>query len=406
MRAVVFSGPGGNEVVDLVERPDPVPTGDDVLVAVRYAGLNPADIAQREGRYPAPPGSPPDVPGIEVSGTVIACGPTARRFAVGDRVFGIVGGGGLADRVLVHERHVAAVPDVLDDLAAAAVPEVFVTAHDAVMSQAGLRPGELLVVNGANGGVGTAAVQIAAVSGARVLATVRTEALRDDVAQLGATVIAPDALVERATAEGGADVVLELVGAPNLDPDLRALAVKGRIVIVGTGGGTEAPLDLRKLMGRRARLMGTVLRARPLEEKAVAVQSFAREVVPHLATGRIALARRSGLPGRGGCGRLRPTAVAGQARQGAARLRGLDMARGRAPPAWKGHHAKTLGGATPAVLGAGDRHRAQAQTRRGRVRAAARGGPEAGSAGSEGPPPGGVRQRRGARRRRSSRHVA
>jgi len=287
MRAVVYKGSGGNEVIDLVDRLDPVPSGDDVLVAVRYAGLNPADVAQREGRYPAPPGSPPDVPGIEVSGTVIARGPTAHRFAMGDRVFGIVGGGGLADRVLVHERHVAHVPDVLDDLAAAAVPEVFVTAHDAVMSQAGLRPGELLVVNGANGGVGTAAVQIASVSGARIIATVRSEVLRGDVAELGATVIAPDDLVERATAEGGADVILELVGSPNLDSNLRALAVKGRIVIVGTGGGTEAPLDLRKLMGRRARLMGTVLRARPLEEKALAVQSFAREVVPHLATGRI-----------------------------------------------------------------------------------------------------------------------
>lgn len=287
MRAVVYTGAGGNEVVDVVERPDPVPSGDDVLVAVRYAGLNPADVAQREGRYPAPPGSPADIPGIEVSGTVVACGPTARRFAIGARVFGIVGGGGLADRVLVHERHVAEVPDRLDELAAAAVPEVFVTAHDAVMSQAALRPGELLVVNGANGGVGTAAIQIATVAGARVLATVRNESLHPDVAKLGATVITPDALVERATAEGGADVVLELVGAPNLDRDLLALAVKGRIVIVGTGGGTEAPLDLRKLMGRRARLMGTVLRARPLEEKANAVQVFAREVVPHLAAGSI-----------------------------------------------------------------------------------------------------------------------
>ena len=206
----------------------------------------------------------------------------------GDRVFGIVGGGGLASRVLVHERHVTGVPERLDELAAAAVPEVFVTAHDAVMMQAGLRPGELLVVNGANGGVGTAAVQIAAVSGARVLATVRTAALREHVAALGALVIDPADLVERARAEGGADVILELVGAPNLDPDLSALAVKGRIVIVGTGAGAEATLDLRKLMGRRARVMGTVLRARPLEEKAAAVNAFAREVVPHLATGRIA----------------------------------------------------------------------------------------------------------------------
>ncbi len=287
MRAVVFSGPGGNEVIDVVERPDPVPGGDDILLAVRYAGLNPADAAQREGRYPAPPGSPPDIPGIEVSGTVIACGPTARRFAEGARVFGIVGGGGLANRVLVHERHVTDVPERLGEMEAAAVPEVFVTAHDAVMMQAQLRPGELLVVNGANGGVGTAAVQIAAVSGARVLATVRSTSLRADVAGLGATVIGPEELVDRAREEGGADVILELVGAPNLDPDLMALAVKGRIVIVGTGGGTEATLDLRKLMGRRARVMGTVLRARPLEEKALAVQAFAREVVPHLATGRI-----------------------------------------------------------------------------------------------------------------------
>ncbi len=288
MRAVVFTGAGGNEVVRLEERPDPVPAGDEVLLAVRFAALNPADLAQRAGRYPAPPGSPPDVPGIETAGMVVACGPTSRRFALGDRVFGIVGGGGLADRVIVHERHVAPVPERLDGLEAAAVPEVFVTAHDAICTQGALRPGELLVVNGGNGGVGTAAVQIGGVVGARVLATVRAPELRERVAALGARVIAPDELVERARAEGGADVVLELVGAGNIGPDLDALAAKGRIVVVGTGAGTEATLDLRKLMSRRARLLGTVLRARPLEEKAAAVQAFARELVPHLATGRLA----------------------------------------------------------------------------------------------------------------------
>ena len=288
MRAVVFTRAGGNEVIRLEDRPDPEPSGDEILVAVRYAALNPADLLQREGRYPAPPGSPPDVPGIEVAGTVVAVGPTGRKHAIGDQVFGIVGGGGLASRVLVHERHVTGVPERLEEAAAAAVPEVFITAHDAVMMQAGLRSGELLVVNGANGGVGTAAIQIAAVSGARVLATVRTAALREAVAQLGAVVIAPDELVDRALTEGGADVVLELVGAPNLDPALSALSLLGRIVIVGTGGGTEAPLDLRKLMGRRARVMGTFLRARPMEEKAAVVVAFTREVVPHLATGRIA----------------------------------------------------------------------------------------------------------------------
>ena len=288
MRAIVFTGAGGNEVVRLEERPDPVVSGDDVLLAVRYAALNGADLSQRAGRYPAPPGSPPDIPGIETAGTVIAVGPTARRFQVGERVFGIVGGGGLADRVVVHERHVVPVPDALDDVGAAAVPEVFVTAHDAILSQAGLKLGELLVVSGANGGVGTAAVQIGVVAGARVLATVRSTEVREQVAELGAEVIAPEDLVERARELGGADVVCELVGAPNLDSDFDALAIKGRIVIVGTGAGDEATLALRKLMGKRARLMGTVLRARPLEEKAAAVQAFAREVVPHLATGRIA----------------------------------------------------------------------------------------------------------------------
>ncbi len=287
MRAVVFTGAGGNEVIAVTERPDPVPTGDDVLLEVRYAALNGADLAQRAGRYPAPPGSPPDIPGIETAGTVIAAGPTARQFQPGDRVFGIVGGGGLADRVLVHERHVAPVPDNLDELGAAAVPEVFITAHDAISTLGGLKLGELLVVSGANGGVGTAAVQIGAAAGARVLATVRTADVRAQVADLGAEAIDPDDLVERAQQLGGADVVLELVGGPNLEPDFEALALKGRIVIVGTGAGAEASLSLRTLMGKRARVIGTMLRARPLEEKAAAVQAFAREVVPHLATGRI-----------------------------------------------------------------------------------------------------------------------
>ena len=139
MRAIVYTGAGGNEVVSLEERATPTPSGDEFLVAVRYAGLNPADIAQRNGHYPAPPGSPPDIPGLEVAGTVIACGPTARRFAPGDRVFGLVGGGGLADHVVAHELHVTGVPEELDEVGAAAVPEAFVTAHDAVLSQAALR---------------------------------------------------------------------------------------------------------------------------------------------------------------------------------------------------------------------------------------------------------------------------
>jgi len=287
VRAVVFTGAGGNEVVSVEERADPLPTGDELSVRVRYAALNGADLAQRAGHYPAPAGSPQDIPGLEVAGTVIARGETARGFEIGDRVFGLVGGGGLADRVVVHERHVVAVPDALDDPGAAAVPEVFITAHDAVCSLAGLRPGELLVVTGANGGVGTAAIQIGVVVGARVIATVRSVDVRRDVAALGADVIGQSDLAEHAQRLGGADVVIELVGAPNLESDFAALATKGRIVIVGTGAGAEAELSLRTLMGKRARLIGTGLRHRPLEEKALAVQVFGREIVPHLAARRI-----------------------------------------------------------------------------------------------------------------------
>ncbi len=286
MRAVVFTGAGAREVVRVEERTEPVPGSSDVLVAASFAGLNPADLLQRAGRYPAPPGSPPDVPGLEVAGRVVACGGAVRQWSEGDRVFGLVGGGGLADRVVVHERHVVAVPERLDEREAAAVPEAFVTAHDAVVTQAGLRPGERLLVNGAGGGVGTAAVQIALLVGASVFASARSEEVRGRLEDLGAVAVDPGEAVDRVRAEGGVDVVLELVGAPNLTGDLEALASKGRIVVVGTGAGAEAQLSLSTLMARRGRILGTVLRARPLEEKAAAVQAFAREVVPFLADGR------------------------------------------------------------------------------------------------------------------------
>jgi len=283
VKAVVFTGSGGPEVMSVEERPDPAPGAGELLVEARFAGINPADLNQRAGRYPAPAGVPQDIPGLEVSGVVGATGPNVLGFSKGDRVFGIVGGGGLADRVVVHERHVTAIPDRLDDEAATAAPEAFLTAHDALFSQAGLRMGETLLVNGANGGVGTAAVQLGVAAGARVVASARSEEARGRLAELGAEAIEPEGFAERVTA----DVVLELVGSPNLDPDLEALNAKGRIVIVGTGAGAEAPLSLRKLMGKRARLFGTVLRPRPHEEKAAAVQAFAREVVPLLADGRV-----------------------------------------------------------------------------------------------------------------------
>jgi NADPH:quinone reductase len=280
MRAIVFRGAGGPEVMSYEERPDPEPGAGEVLVAATHAGLNPADLMQRAGHYPAPPGSPADVPGLEVAGTVIACGPRTSAWHEGDRVLGVVGGGGLADRVIVHERHLAPLPENLDDGAAAAVPEAFITAHDALFTRAGLAVGETLLVNGANGGVGTAAVQLGLAAGARVLAGVRSEQSAARLRELGAEPVAQGEA-------SGADVVLELVGAPNLPADLEAIGPRGRVIVVGTGAGADASVSLRALMGKRASLMGTVLRYRPHEQKGAAVQAFGHSVVPLLASAAV-----------------------------------------------------------------------------------------------------------------------
>ena len=290
MRAVVFSGAGGNEVVRLEERPDPAVGSEQVLVGVQHAGLNPADLEQRRGRYPAPPGSPSDVPGLEVAGSVLEVGTAVRDWAAGDRVFGLVGGGGLADRVAVHERHLARVPERLGDLDAAAVPEAFITAHDAVRTQAGLTMGETLLVHGAAGGVGSAAVQIGVAAGARVLGSVRSPEAAAFVEELGGEAVPDEGFAEEVLARThgrGADVILELVGAAHFPGNLEAVAQQGRIMIVGLGSGREATIPLYRLMGTRATMRGTVLRARPHEQKAQAVRAFEREVVPFLADGRM-----------------------------------------------------------------------------------------------------------------------
>src|SRR3954471_12826265 len=225
----------------VADHPDPEPGAGQVLVRVKGAGLNGADMLQRKGGYPAPPGSPPDIPGLELAGEVAALGPDASRFAEGDRVMGIVGGGGQAELAVVHERQLMPVPDNLDWPEAGGVPEVFTTAHDAVFTQCGLRAGERLLVHGAAGGVGTAAVQLGRAAGAHVTATVRNEELRDGVRELGAhEVIAPEGFAE----QGPFDVILELVGAPNLPDDLSALGTGGQIVVIGVGGGFKAELNL------------------------------------------------------------------------------------------------------------------------------------------------------------------
>jgi NADPH2:quinone reductase len=271
------------EVV-VADHPDPQPGAGEVLVRIHAAGVNGADIHQRAGHYPAPPGSPPDIPGLELAGEVAARGPGAERFAEGDRVMAIVGGGGQAELCTVHERQLMAVPDALDWVAAGGVPEVFTTAHDALFTQAGLRPGERLLVHGAAGGVGTAGVQLGASAGAHVTASVRNAAVRDEVAALGAhAVLDPEGFAEH----GPFDVVLELVGAPNLASDLQALATCGRIVVIGIGGGAKADVNLGALMGKRATLRASTLRPRPLEEKALTARAMERHVLPLFERGAL-----------------------------------------------------------------------------------------------------------------------
>lgn len=287
MKCVSFSGVGGNEVVEVGSRPDPAPGRFEVLIATEYAAVNPADVLQREGMHPPPPGAPPDIPGLEVAGTVIARGEAATNFELGDRVFGIVGGGGLADRVVAHERELAHVPDALDEQAAASVPEAFITAYDASCLQGDLGAGDTLLVNGANGGVGTAAVQIAVTLGARVVASVRSEQRRDQVAALGATALAAAEAFEHVRDLGGAQTILELVGAVHMPDNLRSIATGGTVIVVAAKPGDEVTLPLRELMSRRARIVATTLRRRPLEQKATLVQQFARRVVPLLGDGRI-----------------------------------------------------------------------------------------------------------------------
>jgi NADPH:quinone reductase len=269
--------------VGVAEHPDPEPGSGELLVQVRAAGLNGADMLQRKGAYPAPPGSPPDIPGLELAGEVAAVGPGADRFEQGDRVMAVVGGGGQAELALVHERAAMPVPAGLDWPQAGGLPEVFVTAHDALFTQAGLRPGERLLVHGGAGGVGTAAIQLARAAGARVTATVRREQLRPQVERLGAQAIDPEGFEE----QGPFDVVLELVGAPNLSGNLKALAQQGRIVIIGVGAGPKTDVNLLAIMGKRATLRGSTLRARPLEEKALAMRLVEREVLPLFAGGQL-----------------------------------------------------------------------------------------------------------------------
>ncbi|MEY2460605.1 MAG: NADPH:quinone reductase, partial [Acidimicrobiaceae bacterium] len=265
------------------EHPDPEPGKGELLVRVHAAGLNNADLMQIAGFYPAPPGYPQDIPGMELAGEVVGVGDGVYRYSIGDRVMAIVGGGAQAELAVIHERTAIPVPDNVDWPAAGGFPEAFTTAHDALFTQCGLALGERLCVHGAAGGVGLAGVQLGVAAGAHVIATVRNESLRDDVAGFGAQVVGPEVFVDH----GPFDVVLELIGAPNIAGDIESLTIGGRIAVIGAGGGASAEINLLALMQKRARIHGSTLRARPLEKKAIADQLVDKHVLPHLQSGTV-----------------------------------------------------------------------------------------------------------------------
>jgi putative PIG3 family NAD(P)H quinone oxidoreductase len=291
MRALVIA----DQQVRVEERPDPEPGPGEVVVRVHGAGLNRADLVQRAGFYQAPHGSPADIPGLEFAGEVVAHGDGVTEPALGARVFGIAGGGGQAELIAVPASQCAPVPDALDLVTAGSVPEVFVTAHDALFTQCELRGGEVLLVHAVGSGVGTAAVQLGHAAGCTVVGTARTAEKLEQARPLGldhgvlaARELDPAALAADITdAAGPVDVVLELVGGDYVVTDLAVTGLRGRIALVGMMAGTRTQVDLGALLMKRIRVYGTTLRGRSVEEKAAATAAFARDVVPKLADGTI-----------------------------------------------------------------------------------------------------------------------
>jgi NADPH2:quinone reductase len=289
MEAIVLESHGGPEVLTLREVPDPEPGPEEVVVRVVSSALNRADVLQRMGFYAGPP-MDHEIPGLELAGRVVAAGHRATRWSEGDAVMGIVGGGAHAELVAVHERQLVPVPPALPLADAGAVPEVFMTAWDA-MAQGGLTAGRAVLVHAGASGVGTAAIQYAKAMGATVVVTASAAKL-DACRALGAD-LAVDYATEdwveaaRACTDGaGVDVVVDLVGGDYLARNIEAIRVQGRIVVVGLVGGGVAPLPMGALMSKRGSVIGTTLRARPLEEKLALAQRFEREVLPFLADGR------------------------------------------------------------------------------------------------------------------------
>jgi putative PIG3 family NAD(P)H quinone oxidoreductase len=295
MRAAVITRPGGPDVLEIQERPTPMPAANEVLVRVRASALNRADLLQRQGMYPAPPGAPADIPGMEFVGEVAALGADVTGWHEGDRVFGIVGGGGNAEYLVTDAGTIARVPSALSWTDAAAIPEAFITAHDALVTQAAVRGGETVLIHAVGSGVGLASVQLARAWKATPFGTARTASKIERAREFGLTdgvVVNEDvgvivAAAERWTSGKGIDVTLDLVAGAYVAAGIQAAAKRGRIMLIGTVAGRSATIPVGMVLGKRLTLRGTVLRARAVEEKREATAAFARDVVPLLESGAI-----------------------------------------------------------------------------------------------------------------------
>jgi putative PIG3 family NAD(P)H quinone oxidoreductase len=293
MKAVIITRPGAAEVLDIQDRPAPQPGIGQIRVRVRASALNRADLLQRAGNYPVPAGAPADIAGMEYAGEVDATGEAAQLWKKGDRVMGIIGGGGHAEFVTVHEREAMPVPARMPWEDAAAIPEVFLTAYDALFARLHLSSGETLLIHAAASGVGTAAIQLAKLVGSRVVGTARSAEKLARVKELGLDLGIDGSRgdwatqVDDAVGANGVDAILDLVGGNYLEGNLRVLGVKGRIVVVGLTGGATAQFNMGALLRKRATIVGTVLRARPIEEKIALAREFAARMVPLFESGRL-----------------------------------------------------------------------------------------------------------------------
>lgn len=295
MKAVLFGGKGGPEVIRWADAADPAPARGEVLVRVRAAALNRADLLQRRGLYPPPPGTREDIPGLELAGEVVKAGEGVTAWKPGDRVMAIASGEAQAELAVVHERMLLRVPDGMSFEDAGAIPEAGITSHDALFTLGGLRPGWPVLVHAVGSGVSTAAVQIAKAAGATVIGTSRTPEKLERARALGldhGILVGKEEPrfadeVKKLTGRRGAPLVLDFVGAPYAAENLAALASGGRVVVIGTMGGAKPALDLSLLMRARGAIVGTVLRPRPIEEKIAATQAFAKDVLPLVAAGKV-----------------------------------------------------------------------------------------------------------------------